>query len=65
LIGHLQVANECRVASATLTAASSGQIPKAPGSAGGYLLSDFTPLSNCMGKRETLGREREAFRIER
>ena len=38
LIGHLQVANECRVASATLTAASSGQIPKAPGSAGGYLL---------------------------
>jgi hypothetical protein len=39
LIGHLQVANECRVASATLTAASSGQIPKAPGSAGGYLPS--------------------------
>ena len=38
LIGHLQVANECRAASATLTAASSGPIPKAPGSAGGYLL---------------------------
>jgi hypothetical protein len=37
LIGHLQVANECRAASATLTAASSGPIPKAPGSAGGYL----------------------------
>ena len=37
LIGHLQVANEYRVASATLTAASSGPIPKAPGSAGGYL----------------------------
>ncbi len=38
LIGHLQVANGCRVASAPLTAASSGPIPKAPGSAGGYLL---------------------------
>jgi signal transduction histidine kinase len=38
LIGHLQVASKCRVASATLTAASSGPIPKAPGSAGGYLL---------------------------
>src|ERR1700677_4626249 len=38
LIGHLQVANTCRVASAPLTAASSGPIPKAPGSAGGYLL---------------------------
>jgi Transposase IS200 like len=38
LIGHLQVANESRAASATLTAASSGPIPKAPGSAGGYLL---------------------------
>src|SRR5712672_1285850 len=38
LIGHLRVANECRAASATLTAASSGPIPKAPGSAGGYLL---------------------------
>jgi len=37
LIGHLRVANECRAASATLTAASSGPIPKAPGSAGGYL----------------------------
>jgi putative transposase len=37
LIGRLQVANECRAASATLTAASSGPIPKAPGSAGGYL----------------------------
>src|SRR5712671_6487063 len=35
---HLRVANECRAASATLTAASSGPIPKAPGSAGGYLL---------------------------
>jgi hypothetical protein len=34
---HLQVANECRAASATLTAASSGPIPKAPGSAGGIL----------------------------
>jgi len=31
------VANTCRVASAPLTAASSGPIPKAPGSAGGYL----------------------------
>jgi Transposase IS200 like len=39
LIGHLQVANESRAASATLTAASSGPIPKAPGSAGGYLLT--------------------------
>jgi NAD dependent epimerase/dehydratase family len=38
------VANECRVASATLTAASSGPIPKAPGSAGGYL-----PYSNAAG----------------
>ena len=38
LIGHLRVANECKVALATLTAASSGPIPKAPGSAGGYLL---------------------------
>jgi len=37
LIGHPQVANECRVALATPTAASSGPIPKAPGSAGGYL----------------------------
>jgi len=41
LIGHLQVANECRAALATLTAASSGPIPKAPGSAGGYLLVEF------------------------
>jgi hypothetical protein len=31
------VANKCRIALATLTAASSGPIPKAPGSAGGYL----------------------------
>jgi hypothetical protein len=38
LIGHLQVANQWRAASATLTAASSGPNPKAPGSAGGYLL---------------------------
>ena len=38
LIGHLRVANECRAASATLIATSSGPIPKAPGSAGGYLL---------------------------
>ena len=38
LIGHLQVANESGAASATLTAALSGPIPKAPGSAGGYLL---------------------------
>jgi hypothetical protein len=37
LIGHLQVANKCGVALATLTAASSGPIPKAPGFAGGYL----------------------------
>jgi hypothetical protein len=46
LIGHLRVANECRVALATLTAASSGPIPKAPGSAGGYLLvtSDGPPI---------------------
>ena len=44
LIGHLRVANECRVALATLTAASSGPIPKAPGSAGGYLQSDKYPL---------------------
>ena len=42
LIGHLRVANECRAASATLTAASSGPIPKAPGSAGGYLLPGIT-----------------------
>ena len=38
LIGHLQMANECRAALATLTAASSCPIPKAAGSAGGYLL---------------------------
>jgi hypothetical protein len=37
LTGHLQVANKCRVALAALSAASSGPIPKAPGSAGGYL----------------------------
>ncbi len=30
LIGHLQVANKCRVASATLSAASSGPNPKPP-----------------------------------
>ena len=48
LIGHLRVANECRVALATLTAASSGPIPKAPGSAGGYLHNrsgGFSPLA--------------------
>jgi hypothetical protein len=49
LIGHLQVANECRAASATLTAASSGPIPKAPGSAGGYL----------PGSDETFGRAKK------
>ena len=45
LIGHLQVANESRVALATLTAASSGPIPKAPGYAGGYL-----PGPDCAGR---------------
>jgi hypothetical protein len=39
LTGHLQVANKTGAASATPTAASSGPLPKAPGSAGGYLLS--------------------------
>jgi hypothetical protein len=37
LIGHLQVAQQNGAASATPIAASSGPIPKAPGSAGGYL----------------------------
>ena len=46
LIGHLQVANKCRIASAILTAASSGPIPKAPGSAGGYLLAKTPPTVN-------------------
>src|SRR3954464_3210180 len=41
LIGHLQVANKCRIASAILTTASSGPTPKAPGSAGGYLLGEI------------------------
>jgi hypothetical protein len=50
LIGHLRVANECRVALATLTAASSGPIPKAPGSAGGYLLMGKT----CLQRAPTL-----------
>ena len=47
LIGHLRVANECKVALATLTAASSGPIPKAPGSAGGYLLLDDVKFDLC------------------
>ena len=51
LIGHLQVANKCRIASAILTAASSGPIPKAPGSAGGYLSSGT--------KTETIARARQ------
>ena len=38
LIGHLQVAQKIGAASATPAAASSGSLPKAPGSAGGYLL---------------------------
>ena len=38
LTGHLQVATETGAASATPIAASSGSHPKAPGSAGGYLL---------------------------
>jgi hypothetical protein len=52
LIGHLQVANECRAASATLTAASSGPIPKAPGSAGGYLPGRFHLIADH--RRETV-----------
>jgi hypothetical protein len=40
LIGHLQVAQKIGAASATPTAASSGSLPKAPGSAGGYLLDN-------------------------
>ena len=48
LIGHLQVANKCRIASAILTAASSGPIPKAPGSAGEYLLQTYVDaLQRC------------------
>ena len=38
LTGHLQVATKIGVASATPKAALSGPHPKAPGSAGGYLL---------------------------
>jgi len=38
LIGHLQVAQKIGAASATPSAASSGSLLKAPGSAGGYLL---------------------------
>src|SRR5882724_12648117 len=49
LIGHLQVANKCRIASAILTAASSGPIPKAPGSAGGYLPSSRLALTAGSG----------------
>ena len=37
LIGHLQVAQQMGPRQRPLTAASSGPIPKAPGSAGGYL----------------------------
>ncbi len=55
LIGHLQVANGCRVASAPLTAASSGPIPKAPGSAGGYLLTEGTKLPDYVVLISTLG----------
>ena len=51
LIGHLRVANECRVALATLTAASSGPIPKAPGSAGGYLLPARNTLQHENGQK--------------
>jgi len=48
LIGRLQVANKCGIASAILTAASSGPIPKAPGSAGGYLpLLSMINLTCC------------------
>jgi hypothetical protein len=39
LISHLQVAQQNGAASATPIAASSGPFPKAPGSAGGYLLA--------------------------
>jgi transposase len=49
LIGHLQVANKCRVASATLAAASSGPIPKAPGFAGGYLHQPCSRLMTVPG----------------
>ncbi len=49
LIGHLQVANEFGAASATPTAASSGPIPKAPGSAGGYLLFYATAVLLVLG----------------
>jgi hypothetical protein len=42
--------NEYRVASATLTAASSGPIPKAPGSAGGYLLAIGRPPGSASDK---------------
>ena len=38
-LSHLQVAQDFGAASATPPAASSGSRPKAPGSAGGYLLS--------------------------
>jgi hypothetical protein len=54
LIGHLQVANECRAASATLTAASSGPIPKAPGSAGGYLPPPSPHMSVLGGQAEDI-----------
>ena len=67
LIGHLRVANECRVALATLTAASSGPIPKAPGSAGGYLL--IPVISNIAAASEIaqivcVGKKARAFRTD-
>ena len=57
LIGHLQVANGCRVASAPLTAASSGPIPKAPGSAGGYLLEFGASEADCRAAVESISRD--------
>jgi hypothetical protein len=55
LIGHLRVANECKVALATLTAASSGPIPKAPGSAGGYLPALTVRAARSSEQAVTLG----------
>jgi len=51
LIGHLQVAQKIGAASATPSAASSGSLLKAPGSAGGYLL-----ISMAAPKRTELER---------
>lgn len=41
LTGHVQVANECRIASAIRTATSSGSISKAPWFCRGYLQRQF------------------------